>query len=189
MNIFLQACTDAASVWEQSVFELHWYHLVVAAAYLGAAWLCLANGHFAREVGEGHVAWFVTATALFLLAANSILHFELFVTDLVRTVAKLEGWYGERRMPQYLLIFAAAILLVLALVWLRFQFAACDEPSERVAFGLIALLLLLFVRTVSAHGTDAVLELRLVGVSIGRWLEFAGIGLVAQGALRCLRLR
>ena len=55
-----------------------------------------------------------------------------------------------------------------------------------MSLGLLALLLLLAVRTVSAHGTDAVIYARFVGISMGRFFELTGIALVMWGALRSL---
>jgi hypothetical protein len=56
-----------------------------------------------------------------------------------------------------------------------------------VSAGLLALLLLFAVRLVSAHGTDAVLNVRLLGVSIGRLFELACLAWVMWGALFSLR--
>ncbi len=189
MDIFLQAFLDAEPVWEHALRQLTWYHVLIAAAYLGAAWLCVLNGYIAKSSREADAIWYVAAILLGVMAANTVLHADVFLTHLGRSLSKLEGWYGERRLVQYALVVVFALLALWAVGWLRIAFTASDVPSEPVAWGLIALLILLAVRTVSAHGTDAILNLRLVGVSFGRLLEFAGIGLVLHGASRCLRLR
>jgi hypothetical protein len=84
-------------------------------------------------------------------------------------------------------------VLVLIALWVASRlgraFAASDESSIPVALGLTLLLALLALRTVSVHGIDAIINLRVVGVSVGRWLEFAGIGLVLRAAFQSLRLR
>jgi len=51
-----------------------------------------------------------------------------------------------------------------------------------VALGLAALLLIFSLRVVLTHATDTLLNWRLGGLSVGRLLEFAGIGLVVHGA-------
>jgi hypothetical protein len=85
-----------------------------------------------------------------------------------------------------------AVLALIAL-WVASRlgraFAASDESSIPVALGLTLLLALLALRTVSVHGIDAIINVRLAGVSFGRLMEFVGIGLVLLGALRCLRRR
>lgn len=189
MNILLQAVIDAELVWEQALQDLNWYHGLIAAAYLFAAWLCVLNAHIARTSKETYAIWYVAATVLGVMAANTVLHGDVFVTQTLRSLAKLEGWYGERRQWQSVMIVALGLTALLAAGWLRSAFTACDVPSESVALGLAVLLILLAVRTVSAHGTDAIINTRLAGVSVGRLLEFAGLGLVLHGTLRCLRLR
>jgi hypothetical protein len=52
---------------------------------------------------------------------------------------------------------------------------------------LIALSMILVARVISAHATDAILDFRLSGFSVGRLLDMASICLVAHGAT--LRLR
>jgi hypothetical protein len=189
MDIVFQAFRDAAPVWEQAMRQSSWYHAFIAAAYLGAAWLVFLNGYIARQARQAHLIWYLAAAAMFVLGVNTVLHGDVLVTHVLRALAKLQGWYGGRRALQYLMLGAAALAVLSAARWLRGRFAACDVSSEPVAFGLLAVLMLFVVRAVSAHGTDAMLNLRLAGVSLGRLLEFAGVGLVVHGALRCLRLR
>jgi hypothetical protein len=189
MDTIAQVFSDAMPIWERVILQLSWYHGLIAAAYLGAAWLCLLNGHIAKNSQEAHITWNVAAAALCVLAANSVLRGDVFVTHALRSLAKLEGWYGERRVAQYLAVLVLALIVLSVAGWLRRAFTASNVASESVALGLAVLLVLLLVRTVSAHGTDAIINLRLAGVSVGRLLEFAGIGLVLHGAMRCLRLR
>ena len=102
---------------------------------------------------------------------------------------KRQGWYGVRRPLQYLAEFVVALLLLFLAGRLRRELTVGPVQSESVAVGLVVLLLLLALRTVSAHGTDAIINLYLAGVSVGRWLELGGLALILQGALHCLRLR
>jgi hypothetical protein len=189
MDSIIQAFSSAAPVWEQAVLKSTWYHAVIVLAYLGAAWLCLLNGHIAKAAQEGDRIWYLAAVALCLLGVNTVLHGDIFLTHFVRALAKMEGWYVQRRWLQYGLVALLAPIILLVAVWLRSAFSASDVPSESVALGLALVLIIVSVRTVSAHGTDAVLNFHLAGVSFGRLLEFAGIGLVMHGALKCLRLR
>jgi hypothetical protein len=189
MDTFLQASDAATVVWEKSLHELGWYHYAIAAAYLAATWLCFLNGYIARQVREADTIWFAATAALCVLAANTLLRADVFVPHLLREMAQLEGWYGERREFQYLIVAFMAMLFPAALVWLRKGFTAAGVPSYTVAYGLLGLLVLFSFRLISAHVTDAFINVRVAGVSFGRWLEFAGIGLVVQGAWRCLQLR
>lgn len=185
----MEAVYGAAAVWEQSVLGLTWYHGIIAAAYLGAAWLCFLNGHIAKNATGVYRIWFFAAAVLCVQGANTVLHGDLLVTQVLRSLAILQGWYGERRQLQYLTLVVMVLAFFISFKWLRARFTADQVASGPVALGVSALLLLLAVRTVSAHATDAVINQRLAGVSAGRLLEFAGIGLVLHGAVRNLRFR
>ena len=189
MDTLLQAFSEAIPVWEQAILGMFWYHGLGFAAYLGTAWLCLLNGHIAEQSGEGHAMWYAAAALLCLLAANTVLHGDLLLLQVLRAVAKLEGWYGERRQVQYLVIAALAATAWFAAGWYRTRLRAADDASGPVAWGLAGLLMILALRAVSAHGVDQVLDLRLAGISVGRLLEFSCLGWVAHGALRRLSVR
>ena len=189
MNSIFQVFSTAVPVWEQALRQVSWFQGIIAMAYFGVAWLCLLNAHIAKGVLEAHFIWYVTAGILCVLGANTILHGDVFVTHVFRSAAKLEGWYGQRRLAQYLVISGLTLLALVAAHWLRSEFTACDVPSESVVWGLVALVIILLVRTVSAHGTDAVINHHVAGISLGRLFEIAGIGLVLHGTLICLRMR
>ncbi len=189
MDGVMEVIYGATAVWEQAVWGLTWYHGVITVAYLGVAWLCLLNAHVARAEREPHVAWRLVALSLGLLAINTMLHADVFVTHALRALAKIEGWYGVRRPLQYAAEVAAALFLLLLVPRLRRELTSSGVRAESVAFGMILLLMLLAVRTVSAHGTDAIINLHFAGVSVGRWFELAGLALICQGALSCLRRR
>ena len=187
MDTLYQAITTATQVWETAIDQVSWYHGLIALAYLGAAWLCLLNGHISQVARQPHAAWYFAGVVLCLLGTNTVLHADLFMTHLIRAIAKLQGWYGARRTLQYTVVVVLALVVLLSANWLRMVFSASEVPSETVTFGLAALLLLFALRVVSAHGTDTLLNWRLAAISVGRLLEFAGIGLVVHGARRSLR--
>jgi hypothetical protein len=189
MDAAREVIYGAAAVWEQALLGLTWYHGVIAVAYLGVAWLCLLNAYIAQTERDPHRVWYMTALLLSLLAINTLLRADVFVTHGLRGLARVEGWYGVRRPLQYLAEFVVALVLLFLAGRLRRELTAGPVQSESVAFGLALLLLLLAVRTVSAHGTDAIMNFYLAGVSVGRWLELGGIALILQGALHHLRLR
>lgn len=187
MDTIFQSIATATCVWQTAIDELNPYHGVVAAAYLGSAWLCLLNGHITRAARQPHAVWYFAVGILCFQAANTVLHADLFMTQFVRSIAKLEGWYEARKTLQYAVVIVAVLGVSLSVNWWRRVFAVNEAPSETVTFGLSALLLLFTMRVVSAHGTDILLNWRLVGISVGRLLEMAGIGLVIHGARRSLR--
>ena len=188
MDTFIEALAAAPDVWEDAIAQLSWHHGIVVLAHFGAAWFCLLNAHISRQNRQAHLFWYLGAAALCLLGVNTVLHADLFVTQLLRSIAKLQGWYAQRRSFQYAAVLLLGLTFLLSIKGLRMLLSAGKLPSEPVAIGLAALLLLFAVRMVSAHSTDLVLELRLGGISVGRLLDFASIGLVIHGARNCLRL-
>ncbi len=192
MDTLYQAFDSAGLVWEQALDQVGWLHVLMLVAHLGAAWLCLLNAHIASQAtddDETPGAWLAAAALLCLLGVNSMLQLDLLLTQTVRTMAKLDGWYGQRRELQYELLAGLVLLALLACGWLRAWFVANIRESEPVALGLLLLLLLLLLAALSAHGTDALLNAQLAGLSVRRLLELAGLGLVACGSWRCLQLR
>jgi hypothetical protein len=187
MDTLYQATAIATQVWQTAIDDVSWRHALIAAVYLASAWLCLLNGHISQVARQPHVVWYFAGIVLCLLSANTVLHADVFVTHLMRAIAKLQGWYGARRTLQYAAVIVLALVVMLSANWLRPVFAASEVPSETVTFGLASLLLLFALRVVSAHGTDTLLNGHLAGVSVGRLLELAGIGLVVHGARRSLR--
>lgn len=189
MEAFLQAFDIAAPIWILALERLSWSHGLVTTGYLLAAGLCLMNGHIARAAGETHKVWLLAASALCLLGANTLLQVEVLLTHVLRAIAKMEGWYGGRRELQYAVVGLLALLAWPLLMRLRTAFRTSNSASVPLVWGLTLVLLVFVLRLVSAHGTDALLNLRLVGLSMGRLAELAGLGLVVHGSLRCLRLR
>lgn len=189
METFLQAFDTAAPVWTLALERLSWRHGLVTAAYLLAAWFCLMNGHIARAARETHKVWLLAAGALCLLGANTLLQAEVLLTHVLRAIAKMDGWYGDRRELQYAVVGLLALLAWPLWLQLRTAFKTSHSAAEPVVWGLTLVLLVFVLRMVSAHGFDALLNLRLAGLSLGRLAELAGLGLVMHGCLRCLRLR
>lgn len=192
METLVDAFAQAAPVWEQAIEQVGWLHVLLLAAYFGVAWLCFLNGHLAGQAKDGterSTVWVVATVLLCLLGVNTLLQLDVLLTATLRALARLDGWYAQRRMLQYQGLAALALLLLLSWKHWRAAYVAATRDAAPVALGLALVLLLLLLRMVSAHGTDALLNLGLLGFSLGRWLELCSLGLVLLGAWRGLRLR
>lgn len=189
MDILLQALESGANLWEQSLQAMSAFHFLLTLLYLVPLGLCLANGQAARQSGEADRVWWIAALLLGLLAANTVLNADVFVSQSMRALLKLSGLYGERRPWQYGVVGLLAVVFLWLAARVRHAFVACDVASEAVPFGLIILLALLALRLVSAHDTDAILNLDLDVMTLGRALELLGLGLLAHGCWLCLELR
>ncbi len=188
MDNIYQAVEVASPIWQQAVFRLSWWHGLVAVAYGVAAWLCFLNARATREAQGSCAMWCVAAALLCLMGANVMLQGDVFVTQMCRALARLQGWYGQRRELQYLALglVALAVLGLGLRAFQRFKPHA-QSHTDAASAALLALLVLLALRTVSAHGTDAMVNARFFGLSVGRLFELAGIAWVTLSALRNLR--
>jgi len=191
MDSVYQAMAHASPIWQQAVAHLSWSHGLMVGAYGVAAWLCLLNGQTEKEALGSCAQWCAAAVLLGLLGANVVLQADVLATQTLRAWVRLQGWYGQRRVWQYLVLGGVALAVLLALrsrIWLSPEFRPCAQAKAgAVSAGLLALLLLLAVRMVSAHGTDAVLNVRLAGISMGRFFELAGLAWVIWGAWCSMR--
>jgi hypothetical protein len=181
------AVEQASPIWQRAISQLSWWHALIASGYGLAAWFCFLNAQVTKEELVPCSIWCIAAALMCLLGANVVLQADEFLTQVCRALARLQGWYGQRRELQYRVIGLFALAALGVGFWL---FQWFGNHSQRhtgvVSLGLLALLLLLAVRTVSAHGTDAVIYARFVGISMGRFFELTGIALVMSGALRSL---
>lgn len=190
MNALLQAISGATPIWQQSLALAGWHHGLVAAAYFGAAWLCLMNEQLAGVAQRPRSGWRASIVILCLLGVNALLQCELWVVQVLRATAKLQGWYDTRRDVQSSILLVLSIALLALARWWRSSRPSADRSgvagSLKLALGL--LLVLFFLRAISAHYTDAVLNTRVLGVSLGRWFEFGALAVLARSASRALRL-
>ena len=184
MDALLNSFVAASTAWSQAVSRAGWHQVLAMMAYGAVAWLCLVRATITKQAGGTGYFWPVAASVLGLLGANTVLQADLFATAFMRAVFQSQGWYAARGAVQYPALLVLAAVLVVGT--LRPTSAAAAQCTERGlgALGLASLLLLLAALMVSAHGTDALLNLRTSGISAARLLEFVGLALVAIGALR-----
>ena len=189
MDPLLQAITHAYPIWLQAVRQVGWHHAVIALLYLACAFLCYLHTHWLREDLQNPKLWLAATGVLCLLAANTVLQGEVWLTHTLRALAQAAGWYEARRPWQYLATLGLVLLAFAGTRWLASGLANRGTYSVQLSLGFALLLLLMPLRAVSAHAIDAMLGLRLLGLSLGRACELTGLGLVLLGSWRSLRYR
>ncbi|MFO1413332.1 MAG: hypothetical protein U1F10_05365 [Burkholderiales bacterium] len=187
MNGWEDALADASLQWQMTLGAIGWHHLVFAVGYAAAGTLCCVSAAVAQRDGGHGQAWYAAAVLLVLLGVNSMVRFDLLALFLVRTVARAQDWYGQRRGIQAGVLALVAVAAGAVLVAGRTHVRAFWQRCELVAAGLALLVTLAVVRAISLHYTDRALDTHVAGASVGRLLEFAGLGLTAAGALRWSR--
>ena len=186
-NLWHDAFGSAYPQWEAAIRHAGWHAMLLAAGYALAGTLCCASAFATRSGGGSGGAWFLAAALLALLGANALARVDLLTMYVLREVAHAQGWYEHRRAWQLLALGALALAAALALGWLRTRLQAEWSRSKGTVLGVGLLVGVAALRAISLHGTDRALDVHVAGVSIGRLLELAGLGLAAAGALRRAR--
>jgi hypothetical protein len=184
-HALVSGLSSAMPAWEEMLRHSSWHQAVLAVAYGLVGLLCLVVARAGKVQEADERLWGWGGIALLLMAAIALLSLDLLSVQVLRTLAREQGWYANRRL------FQAGVLLALGLVavlWLARRPRAPMAPAR--SLGLIGLALLAgtaALRFVSHHETDAVLNARIAGLMLGRLLELLGLGLTALGALGALR--
>jgi len=157
--------------------------------YLVAAWLCLRNARSSAalaEAGGRRIAearsrrrfWLVLGTLLLLLGVTRQLDLQQLAANLMRTLLRTDGVYGERNGLQLGLILAIGLFGVAGLLIALVSFRRA-EPSVLVALlGAAFLFLFTAIRTISLHDIDQFLG-RSVGLPHVRVNTLIELGLLA----------
>lgn len=156
---------------------LAWF---VVGGYVIAALLALRAGSAAA--GRERSLWLGTAVVLLLLGINKQLDLQSDLTDIARSAAHLEGWYGLRRDVQglFLLMMALGTIAVAMLLWRWLRKATTS--SKVAAMGLLILLAFIFLRAASFHHIDYWVTIPIAGMRSGWWLELLGIAVIGSAA-------
>jgi hypothetical protein len=188
-DLFEHAINSANLAWEIAIEHLGWSALVVLIAYLVAAWLSFVCGYAARQAGENGRGWYLCCGLLLLLTVESVLQSHVFLLQMIRSLAKAQGWYADRRSGQYYLVAASLIFALLTLFWLRSRLAEIWHDCAPAVLGIGISAAVFLMRAISFHDTDQIINFNIVGISLGRLLEMSGLLLIALGARRWLSSR
>ena len=182
-----------------------------SASAPGAAWPAGARpgtAGVAQRALAGDAAssalWRAACAMLLVLALNALLHADRLLVLVLRDAARAGGWYAWRRPLQGSALVTLVLIAVLALLRWRQQGTSGGVPRHAGAgrpvsalrpghtlgrAGLALLLTLAAVRLVSLHHTDLLLDHRVLGLSVGRWIEGLGLLALTAGAAQAARHR
>ncbi len=183
------ALNSGMLTWSVAMDKVGWVDFGFCLGYLLCGWLCFVSGYAARGNDEPWRDWMGASILLIVLGVDSIAQIELPALEIIRSIARVEGWYSDRRETQFLVLCAIAFFSVLLFGWMRTRLNDTWTLRGPTMLGMCVLILLAMARIVSFHYTDAVLNARMLGVPIERLIELAGLGLVCVGTTRWLRTR
>jgi hypothetical protein len=163
----------------------------ITLGYFVAAGLCIWAGRKEKEksLGRGRrwhapTFWFVLGGLLVALGFNKQLDLQSDLTEIGRSMARSEGWYGQRRAVQAIFVFLFAVAAVAAVAGAAW-FMRDLWRRYRLAFvGIIYICAFVIIRAASFHHVDTALYHTFLGSLVNTTLELGGIGVIAYAAYR-----
>lgn len=187
--LWTEAWQAALPVWGHAVRHAGWHPLLVAAAQSTAGLLCLAIGRAERAADGAVLVWNAAAVTLLALALNTLFALDLLAVQVLRNLAHLQGWHDSRRQVQAVVLALLGMLALKAALHLGQRIDLRADGLRWLVPGLVVLVVLAVLRGVSLHVTDAFIQGRLAGMSVGRLLDALGLALVVGGMASALRAR
>jgi hypothetical protein len=159
----------------------------IVFAYFAAVCVALRCAHRSGGDRQSRRFWLLAAATLLLLGLNKQLDLQTYLTTWGRDLARQDGWYEQRRLVQ--LAFLAALAAGAAAIALVGAWALRGAPRSvwAAAAGLGLLAVFVLARAATFHHIDLWVNVELAGLRRGRWLELAGILVVAASTLAFLR--
>ena len=163
--------------WKPGIGDPTVYGWLTVAAYALGALLCWRASRRA-PAGERRF-WLVAAALLAFLSVNKQLDLQTLFTEAARVIAKVQGWYGNRRGYQEGFIAGLAVAFGATVLLLLLR-SRRDRPVMRAAIvGIALMLLFVLVRASSFDRIDWLLARHLGGMKVNHTLELGSIAIVA----------
>jgi hypothetical protein len=187
LDIALEVAQDK---WVPMLEHISWVQYGFAVAYLLCAWMCIVSGSGAYQAGEKAGGWFLTSFVLLMMAIESVLQLNHLMVLLMRGYARAEGWYGERRYWQAIVVGCVIVLSLAIVLWLRKRQQEEWHLQGNVVIGMSVLVVLQLMHYISLHHVDALLNFHLgAGIRAERVIESVGLLLVFIGTRQWLTTR
>lgn len=174
--------------WQPKIGDPNIMGWVTVAAYLVTFLFCVA---VFRRAAAGRTAlrvfWLFLSVLMLFLAVNKQLDLQSFATATARCVAKLQGWYEDRRGFQFRAIIAMAIV-ALTVGGFFLWFLRRDLKRNAIALlGLTVVFGFVLIRAVGWHNFDELINMRVGGARMNWILELSGLVLISLNAILLLR--
>lgn len=171
--------------WSPGIGDPTFAGWLTVGAYLAVSGLALGAARDVFSRGPTSMAlrffWIGLSFGLVALAINKQLDLQSLGTATGRCVAKMQGWYENRRGVQR--EFLLAITGVGAIAFAGALWIARRRLREYgvLFIGLFALGLFILMRASSFHHMDALINARIAGARVNWVLELGAIAIVALG--------
>jgi hypothetical protein len=122
--------------------------------------------------------WRSMTAASFALGVSKQLDIPTVLTNAGRLIARLQGWYDQRRSAQIALVAVLAIMSLIAAIMLVRWVRNAPVSTWLALVASVMLVGYFAIRAVSFHSVDRLIGMRILGVSLNSILEIGGIGAV-----------
>jgi hypothetical protein len=164
---------------------------VTVAGYLVAAWLChraslvpSSDAAHARSTAwRERLLWRILVGILLALGINKQLDLQSAMTELLRIVARGQGWYEFRREYQAAFIETLAIVTLVGWGGLVALSWKMSRSVKIAAMGLCSLGAFVLMSAASFHHVDALIRHKGFSLGLDWTMELGGIGAIAFGAV------
>ncbi len=158
--------------------------LTVAAYAITTA--MVARLAFGRGGKPERLFWLMLVLLLAALTVNKQLDLQSALTAFARCMAKVQGWYEDRRGVQTGFILGLLGASVLFLVFLAVTMWRHLRRTWMAVLGLVFLTGFVAIRAVGFHHFDALIKSEIGGVRMNWLLELGGIALILANVLALL---
>lgn len=188
--------------WTPGIGDASWAGWLILAAYAVAA--CLAalayrscrseslrlertSPRDARNERLLAAFWLLASIIVMALGINKQLDLQSLFTQELRDVARLQGWYNERRQYQFAFVVAIAGTSLLGIGTMAWALRGVLRKAWMAMLGLGGLTTFVVIRAASFHHVDTFLRRLTHAGNVA--LEFSAIAIIAAGAWRARRSR
>ena len=170
-----------ADHWRPGIGDPTFMGWLTVVAYFTAVPLCWMAGrsdqraHPQSGYSSHPRVWFALAILLTLLGFNKQLDLQTWFTLSLKSVAKAQGWYEERRGFQALFIVGIAIMGIIGLTILRILLRKCLRQTSLALAGATFLTGFVVIRAASFHHVDQMIGFDIGGFKLNWAFELGGI--------------
>lgn len=169
--------------WVPGAGDPAWAMWGLSLLSLAAAALCLRHAWRAPSPPAGYpIVWGALAVVLLGVLALTQAGLHGWLAQAGRELAQSQGWYAWRRALQAGVIAVLVLGGILLPRRVRLRLGRYWPECRLAVHAGTWLAVFLAVRAVSFHPVDALLRLRLGGLSTNAWAELAGVTCVLAGA-------
>ncbi len=131
--------------------------------------------------GKDVIFWLLLTGMIIFLGLNKQLDLHTNLTEVLKEMAKSQGWYGERRKLQVLFIVVLGLSVPIIFLFLRVMLADLWKRYKSIFAGVILLMVFIVIRAASFHHVQLLLYQNIGVIRFYQLLELLAIAVIFMG--------